>query len=333
MPHDTTKKLKVLFIAGSGRSGSTLLDLLLGQIGGFYSTGELRFTWSRGLGQNQLCGCGKPFRECEFWSEVMKEAFGEAEGIDYRGIEALRDPAERRVSKGPSIRGGSEALAPYQRYLDACGNLYQAIQKISGCEFIIDSSKNPAHGFVLANIPQIELFTIHLIRDSRAVAYSWRREKIRPEIHWETKFMGQRKILTSATRWISLLRLAEKLQRASKQSAVLRYEDLVNNPPKSLSGLFTDLGIEQPSFDFIDGLQASLRTSHTVSGNPVRFTNKEIKIQPDVEWRHAMPNRHKWLVTLLTWPLLSKYGYLGNHGLGGKTRAALLQEDWHRPVE
>jgi hypothetical protein len=314
MSHDNTNQVKVLFIAGPGRSGSTLLDMLLGQINGFYSTGELRFIWSRGFQQNQLCGCGKPFRECEFWTEVVKEAFGGPDSIDHTRIEKLRDAAERRVSRGSSIKGASERLAPYQEYFDACKNIYRAIHKISGCEFIIDSSKNTAHGFVLANIPQIDLFTLHLIRDSRAVAYSWRREKIRPEIYWEQKFMGQRKIVSSAARCSSLHRLAEKLQHTSQQYALLRYEDLVNNPRKSLLGVFADLGIEQPSLEFLDGFNANLKTSHTVSGNPVRFTNKEIKIAPDNEWQRAMAKRHKWLVTLITWPLLLKYGYFKRDG-------------------
>jgi hypothetical protein len=241
---------------------------------------------------------------------VVKEAFGAFEAIDYVRIEELRDAAERRVAKGLILRGESELLAPYKEYFDACSNLYQAVCKVSGCEFIIDSSKNTAHGFVLANIPQIDLFTLHLIRDSRAVAYSWRREKIRPEIYWEQKLMGQRKILSSSIRWNSLHKLAKKFQQTGKQYALLRYEDLVSNPRKCLLGVFSDLGIEQPSLDFLDGFHANLKTSHTVSGNPIRFTNKEIEIAPDLEWQHAMPKRHKWLVTLLTWPVLLKYGYL-----------------------
>ena len=319
MTQDNTNNVKVLFIAGPGRSGSTLLDMLLGQINGFYSTGELRFIWSRGFEQNQLCGCGQPFRKCEFWAEVVKEGFGGFEAIDYVRIEKLRGAAERRFSKGLSLRSESELLAPYEEYFDACRNLYRGIQKISGCEFIIDSSKTTAHGYILANIPQIDLFTLHLIRDSRAVAYSWRREKIRPEIYWERKLMGQRKIISSAIRWNFQHKLAEKLQHSSKGYALLRYEDLVSNPKKSLLELFIDLGIEQPSLDFIDGFHANIKTSHTVSGNPVRFTNKEIKIKPDTEWQHAMANRHKWLVTLITWPLLLKYGYFKDQKLRDKT--------------
>jgi hypothetical protein len=310
MSDDNSINVKVLFIAGPGRSGSTLLDMLLGQINGFFSTGELRFIWSRGFEQNQLCGCGKPFRECEFWTEVVKEAFGRYEAVDYARIEKLREPAGRRVFKWLSFKSKPEQLTPYKEYFDACRNIYQAVHKISGCEFIIDSSKKTAHGFILANIPQISLFTVHLIRDSRAVAFSWRRAKVRPEIYWEQKFMAQRKIISSAIRWDFTHTLVEKLQHSSNHHALLKYEDLVKNPKRSLLGLLTDLGIEQRTLDFIDGFHANLRTSHTVSGNPVRFTNKEIKIKPDVEWQSAMANRHKWLVTLMTWPLLLKYGYL-----------------------
>jgi hypothetical protein len=122
--------------------------------------------------------------------------------------------------------------------------------------------------------------------------------------------MGQQNILKSAIRWNSLHKFVEKLQRVSKKYVYLRYEDLATNPRKSLVGLSANIGIKQPPLDFLDGLQANLRTNHTVSGNPVRFTNKEMKIRPDIEWQHVMATHQKWLVTLITWPLLLKYGYL-----------------------
>ncbi len=278
----------------------------------------------RGFEQNQLCGCGKPFRECEFWTEVVKEAFGGFEKIDHARIEALREPAERYVSQGLTGNRESELSAPYTEYFDACRNLYRAIHKISGCEFIVNSSKNTAHGLVLARIPQIDLFSVHLICDSRAVAYSWRRERIRPEIYWEQKFMGQQNILKSAARWVVLHKFAEKLQHTGKRYVPLRYEDLVTNPRKNLVGLFTKFGIEQPSLEFLEGLQANLKTNHTVSGNPVRFSDKGVKIKPDVEWHHAMANHHKWLVTLITWPLLLKYGYFNSGGPRSEAEVSLL---------
>ena len=67
--------VKVLYIGGLGRSGSTLLDRMLGQLPGFFSAGEIRDLWQRGLRENALCGCGAPFKECEVWTRVGKEAY------------------------------------------------------------------------------------------------------------------------------------------------------------------------------------------------------------------------------------------------------------------
>lgn len=317
MPQENTNK--VLFIAGPGRSGSTLLEMLLGQINGFCSTGELRFIWKRSFGQNQLCSCGKPFRECEFWTEVVREAFGGFDNVNHEQLDELRYSAEHRVSNGLAINDSSELLTPYEEYFDACKKLYRAIHTVSGCEFIVDSSKNIANGFLLSTLPGIDLFTVHLIRDSRAVAYSWQRKKVRPEIHWEQKLMSQRGILKSASRWNSRNMLAQKLQHTSKKSTYLRYEDLVNDPKGRLARLLADLHIARPSFDFLNGYRVDLKPSHTVSGNPVRFVRQEIEIQPDMQWKNNMATHQKLLVTLITLPLLMKYGYLRNGHSNGKT--------------
>src|SRR4051794_15439538 len=77
-----TETIKVLYIGGYGRSGSTLLVQLLGQIEGFHSVGEMWNIWQQCFTENQLCGCGKPFHECPFWSAVVEEAFGGFERLE-----------------------------------------------------------------------------------------------------------------------------------------------------------------------------------------------------------------------------------------------------------
>ena len=69
-------KIKVIYISGSGRSGSTLLSLFLGKVLNGFPAGELRQIWHRGLLKNERCACGKRFRKCDFWNEVIKEALG-----------------------------------------------------------------------------------------------------------------------------------------------------------------------------------------------------------------------------------------------------------------
>ena len=60
--------MKVLYIAGVGRSGSTLLERMLGAVPGSVNTGELNAIFSRVASQDQRCGCGEPFSACAFWA-------------------------------------------------------------------------------------------------------------------------------------------------------------------------------------------------------------------------------------------------------------------------
>ena len=67
---------RILFVGGEGRSGTTLLDQLLGQVPGVASTGELFAIWEHGVLDDDRCGCGAPFSACPVWSAVGELAFG-----------------------------------------------------------------------------------------------------------------------------------------------------------------------------------------------------------------------------------------------------------------
>src|SRR3712207_9509572 len=66
-------RVDVVYIAGDGRSGSTLLSRLLHQVPGWLALGEVRYFWERGLQQDRACECGRPFSECPLWSRVADE--------------------------------------------------------------------------------------------------------------------------------------------------------------------------------------------------------------------------------------------------------------------
>ena len=63
-------RVRLLYVGGAGRSGSTLLDLLLSEVPGMFAAGEVRYLWNRGVRDNELCGCGQSFLSCPFWSAV-----------------------------------------------------------------------------------------------------------------------------------------------------------------------------------------------------------------------------------------------------------------------
>ena len=81
-PRTKAKETKVLYLAGAGRSGSTLLGRLFAEPPQAVHVGELVYLWRRGFAENHLCGCGVPFLECPFWSEVFARGFGGFDGVD-----------------------------------------------------------------------------------------------------------------------------------------------------------------------------------------------------------------------------------------------------------
>jgi hypothetical protein len=87
--------VKVLYIGGFGRSGSTLVERILGQLPGFCSAGEIVFLWQRGLIENQLCGRGATFSECDFWTRVGKTAWPVRDGTATPAGRARPGPPSR----------------------------------------------------------------------------------------------------------------------------------------------------------------------------------------------------------------------------------------------
>jgi hypothetical protein len=304
-------RIPVLLIAGAARSGSTLLDRVIGMHDGFCSAGELQFIWQRSFGENQLCGCGVPFHECGFWQEVSRAAFGvEPQGVDHAAAARLKASVDDKrhlhwlVTKAPP-RFRSALLA----YGDLLERLYGAVLDVSGARVIVDSSKDPRHGFVLSKLPRFELHVVHLVRDPRAVAFSWKRVRKRPEIHWKSQDMMIQETFAASARWTAHNALVELLATSAASYCRVQYEDFVVNPGAALSRILAPHDWLDHKLATVTSMPIVLEPSHTVAGNPMRFKTGPLNIELDDEWRVTMPQHDRRLVTAATWPLLARYGY------------------------
>ena len=177
MPTPSRGTVQVRYIGGFGRSGSTMLDLMLGQAPGVFSAGEVREIWQSGLVENRPCGCEQPFRDCSFWQAVGDAGFGGWDRVPLSDILRLRYSLDRPWSFLPLPVSGmvGSLRARIQEYTGTLERLYRAIAEVSGASVIVDSSNLPSHAFLLRTMPAIDLRLIHLVRDSRAVAWSWQK--------------------------------------------------------------------------------------------------------------------------------------------------------------
>jgi hypothetical protein len=307
-------KTKVLYITGDGRSGSTLLDLLLGQSDGFFSTGELSQIWRQAFIQNLLCGCGKPFRQCNFWNAVVEEAFGGWHCVDAEEIKKAWLSVSRLRNLATVFLHPYWRPSHYQKEMEMLTaiweKLYSSISKISGASMVVDSSKWPVGAFNISQFPNTDLFVLHLTRDSRAVAFSMQRKKRRPEVASEPVFLPMSGPSKATVYWNATNMTSSHLRRVCRQYMLLRYEDLVAAPAEALKRI-AEFTQTTGDFAFLaDPHAIPLKGNHTVAGNPLRFQPGPLNIRLDDEWKSRMPWRSKALVTAMTFPLLWRYGYL-----------------------
>jgi hypothetical protein len=151
----------------------------------------------------------------------------------------------------------------------------------------------------------VDFRVVHLVRDSRGVAWSWAKVVQSDPEHYMRRFSPR----VSALRWVGYNLMVESLGRFGIPRLLVRYEALVANPQAALTAIASFAGrpLDPEALGFLDGNRASLGTHHTVAGNPMRMTAGQIGLALDEAWRTSMPFAQRAQVTALTWPLLRHY--------------------------
>ncbi|WP_406046448.1 sulfotransferase family protein [Micromonospora sp. NBC_00898] len=323
---------RVLFVGGLGRSGSTLLELLLAQSPDVCAVGEVVHLWERALGADERCGCGERFTACPFWRQVGESAFGGWSTIDRDEVLALKDRVDR-TRHIPRLAKGSLAaaeLADVRRYADLYTRIYRAAIEVTGASVVVDSSKHASLAFALRWAEGLDLRVLHLVRDSRAVAYSWGKQVKRPEVVDGEDFMPTFSPFEVSKLWTAQ-NAAFHLLAARASVLRLRYEDFTTDPAGTVRRLreFAGLPDDPAALRILTGddsrgdLEPSPPASpvrvHSVAGNPLRFSGGPLQVRRDEAWRSRLPRRSRAVVSLATLPFRLRYGYLGQRESTSRT--------------
>lgn len=299
--------MKLLYVLGRGRSGSTVFTNVLGELDGFFSGGEIRYFWDPVVVRESLCGCGTPVRDCVVWSHALNRL----SDVDVEHVSALQHDIvkEQRTYKLLRYRR-TRRWSALEKYAEVMSRLYDALAEVTGARVIVDSSKRPSYAAFLRSVPGIDPYYIHLVREPRASAYSWRYRR-----HESSRGEGQevtrRGALDATLRW-DLLNLGSDaiIRRTGANRALrMRYEDFVAQPRQHVE-LARILVNEPPSdLPFIDEHTVRLGANHTIAGNPSRFLTGTIQLKDTREWRQAQTRVDRWLTTAVALPFLRRYGY------------------------
>lgn len=311
-PRPGDDRIKVLYILGHGRSGTTLLSRILGQVEGFFSIGEIFQIWERNLIGNRFCGCGSRFRDCEIWRAVFDQAFGGFDGVDVKGMIRAWNSMMRTRHLAYFLLPGHRARMQRHlaAYLQTLERLYVAIASVTSAKVIVDPSKYPTYAYLLNMIPGLDLSIVHLVRDPRGTAYSWQKVKPQPDGDTPDEIMGRMSPAFSTGLWIAWNIAGEAMWRSGDIPYYrIRYEDFIRHPREEVKKMVQLTGEGEMKLPFVSEHEVTLGPDHSLSGNPNRFERGAIRLRLDDSWKERMRLRDRLLVSAMTLPMRRRYRY------------------------
>jgi hypothetical protein len=185
-------------------------------------------------------------------------------------------------------------------YAHVAQRLYDAIGSVTGARVVVDSSKVPSYAALLGLMSGIDPYVVHLVRDPRAVAYSWRRRS-----------RDGRSPIDSTLHWVLWnLATARVCRRSGASNSILvRYEDFAARPQEVMADVVRMVGGEPDRLPFVDEHTALLAANHTVSGNRSRFVTGAVRVQMDQAWLGRFRGPGRMASTAISLPLLGRFGY------------------------
>ncbi|PIB23016.1 sulfotransferase [Maribacter sp. 4G9] len=299
--------MKYIYITGRGRSGSTVIDAMLGNSKSIESVGEL----VSGMGRiNAMCSCGKMMKDCNYWIEIRNDFESK--------FSKNWDEFSRDTVKSGHIKYFLSTLFSNSTFYKVLAKDTQLFTKILlqgvGKKALLDSSKNPNRALFLAKFYS-DSKIIHLVKHPDGVAAS------------KYKFIGRGKgykflrrtylnpklaplyMTVEAISWMvgnSMIGLIKWIK--PDKVMIVKYEDFGSRPEfifKKLSR-FLDIDLTEIQNAVTNG--HPLTFGHTIGGNGVR--NEETFVFNTTKGKkRPMPAFYKLLIRIFCWPLMLLYGY------------------------
>ena len=297
---------------GVGRSGSTVMDTVLGNHPDAVSVGELFNLPRLGWVGNNYCACGSRCGECDFWNEVRATWLDRAENATVETFIQAQSKFEFFPKLGAGKWGRlrqADKSPELQQFLFNTREMLAAIRKVSGKQVIVDSSKNPLRAALLAKIPDVDVSFVHLVRDGRAVAWSQmkayqKNEKAGIQVPFYSKPSWR-----TIGYWAADSAICDRIRRQNgDRCRMVRYEDFVADPETALGTIGRVAGLDYSSVASRLASGDAFEFGHTVAGNRVRMSG-QIRLKADLEWTEKLPKLDRWLCWQIASGKLKQYGY------------------------
>jgi hypothetical protein len=234
----------VIYVMGAGRSGSTLLGVVLGNCENVFDAGELE-TWLR---RSAIPNFGDTER-VRFWDRVRGEVDGAGLFGDRAWLCLEHSLALFRVRDWRARRRLRE------RYLRVAEDLYRAIARAAGSTHVVDTSHYPLRARELQKLAGIDLYLLYLVRNPQDVVESFNRQDV--DQRWKSP------AATNLYLWLThILSVTVFLRHRRDRRLLLSYEDFITDPESTLRSVLDCVDVYGGPPDL-----ASLQTGIPFQGN------------------------------------------------------------------
>jgi hypothetical protein len=281
------------YICAAGRSGSTLLSMLIGSHPEAISVSELLHL-PKNLALNTVCTCGQHVADCPFWTQVIgrlnrelgTDLFRQPYDLDLGFIVAAKAIDHDKQTRAYRLKrmltlalvdaehkAGTRLFTPFtRRFYDSIEQtlrVHEVIRQVSGASVVVNSSKAFRYGVALHQRAPESVRLILLTRDGRGVYYS----------RIKSGFSRQQSLAAWKTYYQRALPLLDRTV-APAHVLQVRYEDLTRDPRAELARITDFLGLpfSEQMLDF------RAKPIHVLNGNVMRKSTST-EIRSDEKWK------------------------------------------------
>ncbi|TNE91149.1 MAG: hypothetical protein EP330_05755 [Deltaproteobacteria bacterium] len=270
---------RVLYVMGTGRSGSTVLGALLGAAPDAVFAGELTWAPAEVFGEHRPCSCGELASECSLWAEVEARL---------GWSDARRRAAEARFQRFDWHKGFAHQLvasaAEWAAYERDNRELIDAIGEVSGAQWVVDSSKYPARAVALSRVMPDRVSVVSLTRSPEGLLQAFSRQN-------EVEQRPKKPLAVLPWYGANAAQIVWARGRVDLK-AELRYEAFHADPCAHLARLGEATGLDLDAVIAAVGSGDEVSVGHVVTGNRLRKRGEFVfqagpDVRPTVTGRRA----------------------------------------------
>ncbi|WP_454063044.1 sulfotransferase family protein [Candidatus Nitrospira salsa] len=269
-----------IFIVGSGRSGTTLLQLMINSHPDIFICGEIHY-FDQILTIKKRLPSIEKIDDLQTFFLLVRKTYGSQFLV---GVDAVLDQVKRRM-----ICDNARTYQMFYRYMLEEGAVAKGARRYG--------EKTPENIRYIDHL--IDIFPhakiIHIIRDPRAVVASLRK------VDWSGP-----SIAINTIKWKLDVLQSQEISKRFRSYYELRYEDLVADPKKQLTMICRFIGEEfnAKMLEYYKTADRYIKNEECKKGTFVPVTTDNVE-----RWRQELSMSQVYIIQKLTGKLMEKFCY------------------------